>query len=259
MNYYPHHIGDFDRATRHLTRIERSIYRDLLDVYYETEQPITLDLPKLKRKILANTEQESTAVEQVLNEFFTETPTGWFHSRCDEEILAYQSNSTQKSVAGKASAAARAARKHQALNGNSTDVATPVEQTLNGTSTNQEPITINHKPVTKDKKAAPSAYADLLIDVAPQVVNDWKEHRRTKKAAITRTVIEQIKREAVKAGFTLEEALVTSCNKNWVGFDADWLQPKTSGIASPNKQEALEIRNRAIADRMAGKILAGAI
>lgn len=168
MNYYPHHIGDFDRATRHLTRIERSIYRDLLDVYYETEQPITLDLVKLKRKILANTEQESTAVEQVLNEFFTETPIGWFHSRCDEEILAYKSNNTQKSAAGRASAAARAARKHQALNGNSADVLshveqtfngnpTDVERTLNGTSTalqltkNQEPVTNNQEPITNIK------------------------------------------------------------------------------------------------------------
>ena len=30
MNYYPHHIGDFDYATRHLTRVERSIYRVLI-------------------------------------------------------------------------------------------------------------------------------------------------------------------------------------------------------------------------------------
>jgi uncharacterized protein YdaU (DUF1376 family) len=159
VNYYSHHIGDFDRATRHLTRIERSIYRDLLDVYYETEQPITLDLVKLKRKILANSEQESTAVEQVLNEFFTETPSGWFHSRCDEEILAYWSNNSQKSNAGKASAAARATRKQQALNGNLTAAetnneqtfngrSTDVQRTFNGTPTNQEPITNNQEPIT---------------------------------------------------------------------------------------------------------------
>ena len=29
MNFYQHHIGDFNNATRHLTRLERSIYRDL--------------------------------------------------------------------------------------------------------------------------------------------------------------------------------------------------------------------------------------
>lgn len=51
VKYYSHHIGDFDRATRHLTRIERSVYRDLLDVYYDTEQQLTLDLQALCRKI----------------------------------------------------------------------------------------------------------------------------------------------------------------------------------------------------------------
>ncbi|MCY3212700.1 DUF1376 domain-containing protein, partial [Acinetobacter baumannii] len=27
MNYYQHHIGDFNNATRHLSLIERAIYR----------------------------------------------------------------------------------------------------------------------------------------------------------------------------------------------------------------------------------------
>lgn len=115
MKYYPHHIGDFDHATRHLSRIERSIYRDMIDVYYDTEKPLPLDTSYLKRKIMATSEEESLAVEQVLQEFFVETPTGWFNSRCDHEIVAYHKNSSQKSIAGKASAAARAARKQQAI------------------------------------------------------------------------------------------------------------------------------------------------
>ena len=41
MNYYQHHIGDFNNATRHLSLVERAIYRDLLDMYYDTEQPPT--------------------------------------------------------------------------------------------------------------------------------------------------------------------------------------------------------------------------
>ena len=90
MNHYPHHIGDFDRATRHLTRVERSVYRDLMDLYYDTEQRLTLDRTALCRRILARTNEEVTAVEQVLNEFFNETPTGWFHARCEMEIQRYR-------------------------------------------------------------------------------------------------------------------------------------------------------------------------
>ena len=95
MNYYSHHIGDFDRATRHLTRIERSVYRDLLDTYYDTEQPLTLDRAALCRKILARSNEEATAVEQTLNEFFIETPTGWYHQRCEEELVAYRASNSQ--------------------------------------------------------------------------------------------------------------------------------------------------------------------
>jgi len=142
MNYYPHHIGDFDRATRHLTRIERSVYRDLLDVYYDTEEQLVAEEKQLCRKILASTEEEQDAVRNVLNEFFHLTPHGWYHDRCEAEIETYRKSTSQKSTAGKASAAARAAKREQAINGN----PTAVEQTLNGTPTNQEPRTKNQKP-----------------------------------------------------------------------------------------------------------------
>lgn len=142
MNYYQFHIGDFDRATRHLTRIERSIYRDLMDVYYDTEQALTLDMTALCRRVIARTDEEATAVEQVLNEFFTKTPDGWYHIRCESVIEEYHASTSQKSAAGRASAAKREAKRQQALNGKSTVVETP----FNGTPTNQEPLTINQEP-----------------------------------------------------------------------------------------------------------------
>lgn len=161
MNYYQHHIGDFDKATRHLTRIERSVYRDLIELYYDTEQPLTLDRAALCRKILARTNEEVTAVEQTLNEFFTETATGWYHERCESEIERYHNSTSQKAQAGKASALKRAAKRHEALNGNKT----PVEQPLNERATNQEPITINQEPVLKPlrRKSAPMP-SDFALD-----------------------------------------------------------------------------------------------
>lgn len=154
MNYFSHHIGDFDRATRHLTRIERSIYRDLMDVYYDSEQALALDQSLLCRKILARTPEETAAVSLVLAEFFVETPSGWFHDRCEEELDVYRKTNTQKSIAGKASAAARAERRQRAINGKST----AVERLFNGTSTalqltkNQEPVTSNQEPETNSQK-----------------------------------------------------------------------------------------------------------
>lgn len=162
MNYYSHHIGDFDRATRHLTRIERSVYLDLMFTYYDTEQPLTCDIAALCRKIVARGEEEKSAVLAVLDEFFTSTPAGWYHDRCEEELDAYRKSNTQKSAAGKASAAARAQRREQAINGTSTTVPTSVERTSNGTPTNQEPRTRNQEPETKTQKSKASATGSRL-------------------------------------------------------------------------------------------------
>jgi uncharacterized protein YdaU (DUF1376 family) len=161
VKYYPHHIGDFDKKTRHLTRIERSIYRDLMDLYYDTESPLILDTKELCRKVLARTEEESTAVEQVLNEFFTKTKQGWYHSNCEEVIQEYRDSISAKSAAGKASAAKREAERLAKLNSGSTDVPTGVEQVLNDGSTDgqltntQYPETNTQEPVERQSPAAP--------------------------------------------------------------------------------------------------------
>lgn len=227
MNFYPHHIGDFDRATRHLTRLERSIYRDLLDLYYDIEGELSLDREWVCRKILARSNEESTAVEQTLNEFFTETPTGWYHARCEDEIAKYHGNNSQKSVAGKASAAKREAKRQRALNGNPTAVETP----LNGTPTNHEPITINHEPEeksTRKRAHSPSRPGDI----PESVWQDFLEIRKAKRAPLTDTAMDGIRREAQKAGVTMEQAIAACCEFGWQGFNAGWYadrQVKPSG------------------------------
>lgn len=155
MNFYPHHIGDFNSATRHLTRIERSIYRDLLDIYYDTERALNLDTEHLCRLVIARSDEERTAVQQVLNEFFTETEHGWVHDRCEAEIAKYKGIKEAKSAAGKASAAARAAKQTPDLETPATDV----EHVLNGCSTNQEPLTITQEQEQKSKALVPSGDA----------------------------------------------------------------------------------------------------
>lgn len=149
MKYYRHHIGDFDRATRHLTRIERSVYRDLIELYYDTEQQLTLDVAALCRLILARSNEESTAVEQSLNEFFTKTPDGWYHGRCEAEIADYHARVGQRASAGKASAKAKADRKANAIKGHSN--STSVERALNESATKSQ-LTNNQEPITKNQE-----------------------------------------------------------------------------------------------------------
>lgn len=92
MNHYPHHIGDFNTATRHLSRIERSVYRDMLDMYYDTESPLDgSDMAKLARRLCCTDEVEIAAFQYVLSEYFEQQDDGhWVHHRCEKELAAYR-------------------------------------------------------------------------------------------------------------------------------------------------------------------------
>jgi uncharacterized protein YdaU (DUF1376 family) len=121
VNHYPHHIGDFNNATRHLTRVERSLYRDLLDLYYDTERPLPAeDIHRLARRICCAAE-DVPALEIVLSEFFYVAEGCWNNSRCDDEIARYQGQIDTARRAGRASAERRA-------NARSTPVAVPLNQ-----------------------------------------------------------------------------------------------------------------------------------
>jgi uncharacterized protein YdaU (DUF1376 family) len=162
MHAYLHNIKTFNNATRHLTRVERSLYRDATELYYDTEQPLPADdFDKLARRLLAHSDEEKAALRYVLDEFFVRTGDVYTHDYCDALIEKYQGNSTAKANAGKASAAKRKkkaeARKQQRQT-NGEQKSTGDQQPLNGCSTlvaNHEPLTINHEPLTNIKEDLP--------------------------------------------------------------------------------------------------------
>lgn len=139
MHYYQHHIGDFNNATRHLNRIERSVYRDLLDAYYESERPLPADLDRLARLMLCTTPEERTALETVLAEFFTVQDGCYRNARADREIESYQ----RMSAGGKRGAETRwtKARTQPSYTHHIPPLCPPQPE---GNS-NQEPITNNQE------------------------------------------------------------------------------------------------------------------
>ena len=153
MHFYPHNIADFNNATRHLTRVERSLYRDLIDMYYDTEQPLSaVDFDRLARKVIAISEEERVALRFVLGEFFeidNDYRTGepvYRQERCDIEIEKYRANNSAKARAGKASAEARRKKKQSMNERNSTRV----KQQLNACDTDEQ-LTKNQELRTKNQ------------------------------------------------------------------------------------------------------------
>ena len=88
MNYYEHHIGDFDTATAHLSLVEDAIYTRMLRLYYRQEGPLPTDPLAIARLIRARDEMET--VKSVLHEFFRLSDDGWHNQRADEDIEKFK-------------------------------------------------------------------------------------------------------------------------------------------------------------------------
>lgn len=147
MHYYIKNISDFNNATRHLTRQERSIYSDLLELQYDIECPIPNDIEWICRRIVARSESERTDVERMLNEYFDLVEQGWSNARAQAEIEHFMSKREKAIMAGKASGAARKRNKKPIKNNKKDIERKHDERTFNERSTDVEP-TNNQQPTT---------------------------------------------------------------------------------------------------------------
>lgn len=91
-----------------------------------------------------------------------------------------------------------------------TPPAAQCTQTTNGTVNNRQ------------GKPAPSARA-LLSDISDELFSDFERIRKAKRAPITKTAIDGIRREAAKAGLSIDAAIRTCCERGWQAFKADWV------------------------------------
>ena len=69
--------------------------------------------------------------------------------------------------------------------------------------------------------------------VSEQVWGDFADHRKRLKAPISPTVIDGFRREAGKAGVTLERAIAECVTQGWRGFRADWFKPDRGPDTAP--------------------------
>lgn len=130
MNYYKHHLGDYDGATAHLSWDEDMAYTRLLRAYYRREAPIPA--AEVYRLVRASSKAQKAAVDTVLSEFFKRTDDAWHNKRADEEITTYQAQADTNR---------RIARERT--------VQRTVQPTVHEPSTNRPPNqNQNHKPVT---------------------------------------------------------------------------------------------------------------
>lgn len=81
MHFYDFNIGDFAKKTQHLSNEEELAYRRALDMYYDTENPLSGGLATLSRRLRV----DENSLKNVMEEFF---PDGK-NKHADEKIAEY--------------------------------------------------------------------------------------------------------------------------------------------------------------------------
>lgn len=177
MNYYEHHLGDYDGATAHLSWLEDCAYRRMLCLYYRTEAPLPADVKQVCRLVRATSKPERDAVQQVLTEFFELAGDGWHNGRCDEDISAYHDLEPEREAKRENAkerqrrARARRAELFEALRGHNIvppfDTATKALEALLSRVTGALPVTAPVTPVTRDDTATHTHLPPPTSQISP--------------------------------------------------------------------------------------------
>jgi uncharacterized protein YdaU (DUF1376 family) len=215
MNYYPFHLGDYASHTGHLDPMEDLAYRRMLDAYYLREGQLPKDVTEIAR--LVRLRDDAATIRDVLNEFFEQTPEGWRHVRCDEEILKMRDKQAKARASAYASVNARKAKAQQPHSESTTND----ERTLNERSTDVKlpTPTPTPTPTPVNKRQA----VERPDGVSEGVWSDFLAIRKAKRSPLTQTALEAIQREADKVPMTIAEALMVCCARGWQGFKAEWV------------------------------------
>ena len=239
MHYYQFNIDDYRGATAHLSNEEDLAYRRLLDMYYDTEQKIPLDLAWVAKRLRVNT----STLNDVLNDMFERHEDGYFHARCNEVIKQFK----DFAEAGKRGAAKRWAKE--------TD-SPPIAPLWGGVSPPNAPLiaTNNYELETKNNKLQTKrSKVNTPQGVTTETWDSFVAQRKLSKATITQTVINSIQREADKAGWTLEQALAETVTRGWRSFKAEWVKDKVQAAPLKSFRQMDEERSKERYNQMVGR------
>jgi uncharacterized protein YdaU (DUF1376 family) len=228
VHYYTFNIGDYRKDTVHLSRLEHSIYRDLIDWYYLDEKPIPLETDSVSRRLRLVSQEEKDSLIAVLQDFFELSEDGWRHKRIDQDINHYHGKCEVNKVNG-----ARGGRPRKNPIGFESQANAKRSESEN--NPNQEPITNNQEPVITLPKGRESEswippcphqeIVDLFHNTLPELpkVIVWNKAREGYLRARWREV-------AVEKGWKSKEEGIEYF-RNFFGFvrNSKFLMGKVSG------------------------------
>lgn len=106
---------------------------------------------------------------------------------------------------------------------------------------------VNIKPKEKIiKKEIDPGLKKLLHDVDDQVIKDFSVLRKQKKAPVTESAVNGLRREAAIAGIDLQTALIECCKNGWQGFKAEWYQKAQAPPVYQTRQQIASVAARSV-------------
>ena len=206
MHYYKRNLGDYAKKAGRLTMLQHGAYTLLIDSCYDREQFPTLE--EALEWTWAFTTEEIDAVQFVLNRFFKLNENNQYvQERIVDELQEYRAKADKNQQI----AIERETKRKQ----NSTNRT----RNVNEPSPNHKPLTINQEPITNI-----DIYTPPPEKIPSNLFNEFLNVRILKKSPpFTELVWDGLKREAVKAQLSAEEAMRVCVEKGWATFDASWV------------------------------------
>ncbi len=253
MNFYPHNIGDFANVAQYLDDASLGIFVRLLDKYMLDEKPI-----KTQWVSFAFQNERFEKANFVLENLFEKTEEGWIYSPMVEVIENYRVNAEKNRINGRKGGRPRKSETQaEPKETQSVSSGFSEETQLNPTVTQTKPTgkaTNNQEPITNNQINNPltplqgeKASVEKVVEKKPRAKRQWEgvmtdrpddvtvEHwdqwipiRKLKRLPVTEAVIEKMRREASKAGLTLDQAVLKCIEHGWGGFEARYLENQQS-------------------------------
>lgn len=169
--WYAFYPDAYERDAAHLSYVQDSAYRRMLDHYYKTGGPLPLDRDTLYRACRALRKEERHAIDFILSTFFKTDGDGYHQPRADAEIKRAAEISAKRSIAankrhGKTDAIAHASEGNVdgQLDTHSTATSTTVESSLRSDS--KPPV---QKPYFEFPEWIPKEAWDAFIEMRTKI------------------------------------------------------------------------------------------
>lgn len=151
--WYAFYPDAYERDAGTLSYVQDSAYRRMLDHYYKTGEPLSLDKEEIYRACRAMRKEERTAIDFSLGKFFDRRDDGYHQDRADDEIARASEISAKRADA--------ANKRHSKNNASEHANAETMQPHLHTHSTATSTATTSEDKSSSVSKRAPSVFEPL--------------------------------------------------------------------------------------------------